>query len=127
MSRLLQHPLPLLSAPPSLLSLPSSSLCLRPSGWGGRGGSGRGEWEPQSQLAGRLRSRRTEPGIVLAAWQLRGGPECHGSLGGSYFRARLLLAQDVVAGKPNYSGMLCSNVFLLCPTHLRLGTPPYLF
>lgn len=61
------------------------------------------------------------------AWQLRGGPECHGSLGGSYFRARLLLAQDVVAGKPNYSGMLCSNALLLCPTHLRLGTPPYLF
>lgn len=35
----------------------------------------------------------------------------------------LLLAQDVVAGKPNYSGMLCSSVLLLCPIHLRLGTP----
>lgn len=40
------------------------------------------------------------------------------SLQGQWF-----LAQDVVAGKPNYSGMLCSNVLLLCPTHLRLGTP----
>lgn len=38
-------------------------------------------------------------------------------------RGQWFLAQDVVAGKPNYSGMLCSNVLLLCSTHLRLGTP----